>query len=381
MANRASTRDARIELLRLVAAAGIAVFHTFMPWFEEMTSIVGSGGYIVDNPVTCTALGFFNQLGSFGNNVFFMVSGLFLIPACARASRETGYWGLQVRRTARRAGGLLASLALYTAACLVLSETVLPVEGLSLAEFPAFLAWVEFMWVYLLFITIVPVIGWVWGRIRRPWVLVLALLVVVFCVNGYIAFLDRGDIDRDLLDWRKLMSAATYFAAFLAGGALSRVRLPRRRAGALLAVSISATVAVEACLACAREMDLMYATSFKSTSLLAFAMAVAAVLFARSVPGQAGAAGATPGKTEPASAIACRLAQGVLGFYIVQALTMPAWSPWFHELLTAVYETPGNTSYQLIAVGILMSLALLLCLLVLDQTVRAPLFRKLGLTK
>ena len=380
MAKTASTRNPRIEALRLVAAASIAVFHTFMPWFEELTSGFGSGQYIIDNPVTCTALGFIDQLGSFGNNVFFLISGLFLIPACARASVDEGYWGAQLRKTLRRAGVLLASVVLYTAAVLVLSVTVLPIEGVEASELPAILADLEFIWVYLLFIVLAPVIGWVWKRAKRPWLIVCALFAVVFCANGYIAFIDPGELDRELLDWRKLMSAATYLVAFLTGGLLAGVSLPRRRAGALLAASIGVTVVIEAVLAATRQMDLMYATSFKSTSILAFAMAAASVLWAKR--GAANDGEAAESKTDgAASRTVCRLAKSVLGFYILQALTSPLWNERFYDVLEAVYDTPGNTSYQLCAAGIVLSLLLLAGCLAIDQLVRLPLFRKLGLAK
>ena len=380
MAKTPNTRNPRIEALRLVAAASIAVFHTFMPWFEELTSGFGSGQYIIDNPVTCTALGFIDQLGSFGNNVFFLISGLFLIPACARGSVDAGYWGAQARKTLRRAGALLASVALYTAAVLVLSATVLPIEGVKAAELPAILADLEFIWVYVLFIVLAPVIGWAWRRAKRPWLVVCALFAVVFCANGYIAFIDPGELDRGLLDWRKLMSAATYLVAFLTGGLLAGVSLPRRRAGALLAASIGITVAIEAVLAVTRQMDLMYATSFKSTSILAFAMAAASVLWAKR--GAADGGEAAEAKTDGAASMAvCRLAKSVLGFYILQALTSPLWNQWFYEVLETVYDTPGNTSYQLCAAGIGLSLLLLAGCLAIDQLVRLPLFRKLGLAK
>ena len=380
MAKTSTARNPRIEALRLVAAASIAVFHTFMPWFEELTSGFGSGQYIIDNPVTCAALGFIDQLGSFGNNVFFLISGLFLIPACARASADAGYWVAQARKTLRRAGALLASVALYTAAVLVLSATVLPIEGVKAAELPAILADLEFIWVYLLFIVLAPVIGWAWRRAKRPWLVVCVLFVAVFCANGYIAFIDPGDLDRGLLDWRKLMSAATYLVAFLTGGLFAKASLPRRRAGALLAASIGAAVAVEAALAVTRQMDLMYATSFKSTSILAFAMAAASVLWAKC---EAADNGETVGEktSSPASKAVCRLAKSVLGFYILQALTSPLWNEWFYDALITIYDTPSNTSYQVCAAGIGLSLLLLAGCLAIDQLVRLPLFRKLGLAK
>lgn len=368
MTSRKTAREPRVEALRLVAAASIAVFHTFMPWFYELTHCYGLGAYIVDNPVATPLLGFFNLLGAFGNNVFFFISGLFLVPAAARASLQDGYWAAQRAKTAERVKHILATVVLYLTLILGVSTFVAPIEGVSLAKLPSLLVWLEFIWVYLALTALAPAIGWAWARLRHPKAIAAAIIALVFAVNAYIAFFNMGDLDRDLLDWRKLMSAVTYFAAFVGGAVLADVRLRPGAAAALLTATIGVSLGVECKLAWSRELLLMYATSYKSTSALSFAMAAAAVLFARRRDGKKGA------RLEPAT----RFSPSILGFYILQSLTSPLWQPAFRELLEDVYLMPQTTSCEMLAAGVGLSLALLAGLLVFDRAFRLRLFAAIG---
>lgn len=368
MTSKKTAREPRVEALRLVAAASIAVFHTFMPWFYELTHCYGLGAYIVDNPVTTPLLGFFNLLGAFGNNVFFFISGLFLVPAAARASLQDGYWAAQRAKTAARVKQILATVALYLALILGVSAFAVPIEGVSLAKLPSLLVWLEFIWVYLALTALAPAIGWVWARIRRPKATAAVIIAAVFAVNAYIAFFDMGDLDRGLLDWRKLMSAVTYFAAFIGGAALADVRLRPGAAATLLAAAVGVSLGVECKLAWSRELLLMYATSFKSTSVLSFAMAAAAVLFARRSGGKKGVG----------LGLATRFSPSILGFYILQSLTSPLWQPAFGELLEDVYLMPQTTSCEMLAAGVGLSLALLAALLAFDRVFRLRLFSAIG---
>lgn len=368
MTSRKTAREPRVEALRLVAAASIAVFHTFMPWFYELTHCYGLGAYIVDNPVATPLLGFFNLLGAFGNNVFFFISGLFLVPAAARASLQDGYWAAQRAKTAERVKHILATVVLYLTLILGVSTFVAPIEGVSLAKLPSLLVWLEFIWVYLALTALAPAIGWAWARLRHPKAIAAAIIALVFAVNAYIAFFNMGDLDRDLLDWRKLMSAVTYFAAFVGGAVLADVRLRPGAAAALLTATIGVSLGVECKLAWSRELLLMYATSYKSTSALSFAMAAAAVLFARRNDGKKGA------RLEPAT----RFSPSILGFYILQSLTSPLWQPAFKELLEDVYLMPQTTSCEMLAAGVGLSLALLAGLLVFDRAFRLRLFAAIG---
>lgn len=360
MTSKKAAREPRVEALRLVAAASIAVFHTFMPWFYELTHCYGLGAYIVDNPIATPLLGFFNLLGAFGNNVFFFISGLFLVPAAARASLQDGYWAAQRAKSAARVKQMLATVVLYLALVLAVSTFIVPIEGVSLAKLPSLLVWLEFIWVYLALTTLAPVIGWAWARLRHPKAVAAVIIAAVFAVNAYIAFFDMGDLDRELLDWRKLMSAVTYFAAFVGGAALAEVRLRPGAVAALLAAAVGVSIGVECKLACSRELLLMYATSYKSTSALSFAMAAAAVLFARRSDGKKGAG----------LGLATRFSPSILGFYILQSLTSPLWQPAFRELLEDVYLMPQTTSCGMLTAGVGLSLALLADLLVFDRAFR-----------
>ena len=364
MTSKKTAREPRVEALRLVAAASIAVFHTFMPWFYELTHCYGLGAYIVDNPVATPLLGFFNLLGAFGNNVFFFISGLFLVPAAARASLQDGYWAAQRAKTAARVKQILATVALYLALILGVSAFAVPIEGVSLAKLPSLLVWLEFIWVYLALTALAPAIGWVWARIRRPKAAAAVIIAAVFAVNAYIAFFDMGELDRGLLDWRKLMSAVTYFATFIGGAALADVRLRPGAAATLLAAAVGVSLGVECKLAWSRELLLMYATSFKSTSALSFAMAATAVLFARRNDGKKGAG----------LGLATRYSPSILGFYILQSLTSPLWQSAFGELLEDIYLMPQTTSCEMLAAGVGLSLALLAALLAFDRVFRLRLF-------
>ena len=364
MTSKKAAREPRVEALRLVAAVAIAVFHTFMPWFYELTHCYGLGAYIVDNPIATPLLGFFNLLGAFGNNVFFFISGLFLVPAAARASLQDGYWAAQRAKSAARVKQMLATVVLYLALVLAVSTFIVPIEGVSLAKLPSLLVWLEFIWVYLALTALAPVIGWAWARLQHPKAVAAAIIAAVFAVNAYIAFFDMGDLDRELLDWRKLMSAVTYFAAFVGGAALAEVRLRPGAAAALLAAAVGISIGVECKLAWSRDLLLMYATSYKSTSALSFAMAAAAVLFARR----------NDGKKGTGLGLATRFSPSILGFYILQSLTSPLWQPAFGELLEDVYLMPQTTSCEMLAAGVGLSLALLAGLLVFDRTFRLRLF-------
>lgn len=388
MASRHAARDPRIEALRLVAAAGIALFHTFMPWFDAMTSANDLGAGLAADPIAATVLGLVNLLGAYGNNVFFLISGLFLVPAAARASGEAGYWGAQARKTARRGGSILATVALYAAIALFVSTLIVPVEDVAIGKVGWLTSGLEFIWVYLALTVLAPVIGWGWRRIARHGAATCALLAAVFAVNAYIAFCSQVPDDAAFLDWRKLMSAATYFAAFVSGGYLSEKRLSRRRAGALLAGAVVAAAALELACALSGELDLMWNLSYKSTSPISFALAAASVAFAYSGAAEgAGTADADARNTSEGSAqassqgaparLAVAAAPGILGFYIAQSHFSSLWWPVFTGLTGRALEACGVEAF--FAAGLALSLGLLASLLAFDRLVRAPLFRRIGI--
>ena len=100
----ARPRNPRIEALRLVAILGIAVFHTFQPWFDAMVD-----GTWDASPALRATLGLVSLLGAYGNHVFFLISGYFLVPRAVRSAREREPWRAQARAIAHRALPILAN--------------------------------------------------------------------------------------------------------------------------------------------------------------------------------------------------------------------------------------------------------------------------------
>ena len=75
MGSKAS-RNTSIEALRLVAVAGIAIFHTFQWTFQAVCTGLPEYAPLAVFPYS-GALGFINLLGCWANEVFFMISGYF----------------------------------------------------------------------------------------------------------------------------------------------------------------------------------------------------------------------------------------------------------------------------------------------------------------
>lgn len=83
MGSKAS-RNTSIEALRLVAVAGIAMFHTFQWTFQAVCTGLPEYAPLAAFPYS-GVLGFINLLGCWANEVFFMISGYFLVPSAVRA--------------------------------------------------------------------------------------------------------------------------------------------------------------------------------------------------------------------------------------------------------------------------------------------------------
>lgn len=94
-----TSRNTSIEALRLVAVAGIAVFHTFQWTFQAVCISVPEYAPLAAFPYS-GLLGFINLLGCWANEVFFMISGYFLIASAARAWDGGATWKSQMQRTA-----------------------------------------------------------------------------------------------------------------------------------------------------------------------------------------------------------------------------------------------------------------------------------------
>lgn len=399
-------RNASVEALRVIAILAIAVFHTFQdPFYSLVESVsqqgaaglaqiaglaVGDGTVLVPGVPALWILGCISLLGAFGNHVFFAISGCFLIPGAAERSTRPGYWSDELRRFARRAKPIIATVAFYAVIALALSATVLPMPGISLARVDWLVGGLQFIWVYLVLVAAAPVMGWVWRRCPGRLAVVAVLAAAVFALNAYIAFVSPGEVERGLLEWRKLMSAVSYLVSFLAGGALGELkrsgspllvgRLPRFA----LAACIGLAVAVVGVAACAGDARIVYALSYKSTSLLSFALALASLGFALAVP---------LSRPRTSDGLVRRAARGTLGFYTAQAMASAAWHPWAEAAMASayglgeglalgMYQAPGAAAAAglaaMVGMGAVWSLLFLAALLLFDLAVRAPLLRRLG---
>lgn len=385
-------RNIRIEALRLVAICSIAIFHSFQPLFAHMTELMGPGlvpsagdaaSLVAATPAVAGLLGFINLFGAYGNCVFFAISGLFLIPSAARASRETGYLRDQLARTARRAAVILLSVALYAVVALIVSARVVPLPGVSLHETGWLIGGLEFIWVYLAMLVITPLIGWLWERCRARVGLTALIVAAIYLINAYIAFVSPGNEVRGLLEWRKLMSAASYGAAFIAGGALSDVlgknALSYRAATAALAGAASLSLVGEIWLAANGRGDLMVATSFKSTSAISFVLAWLSLAVA--------AHPEAPRKDHPMAApLITRAAGSILGFYIAQSMFYALWRRAVDALMSLAFAGGSSLSatigvIDLVAAGIAGSLAVVAILIAVDALTRMPLLRLVRLQR
>ena len=207
-------RNPRIEALRLVAIVAIAVFHTFQPWFAaaaDASSELALSFPWLGNTGCLAVLGWLNLLGAYGNHVFYLISGYFLLPS-AISGRPL--------RTGRKVMVILVSVLFYATLSLLLGRIV-TMERVSLHQTGWLLEGLEFIWVYLALVLLTPLMAQVARKLPQWRRAVLVLAGVVFGLNAYIAFVSPGEADRGLLEWRKLMSAASYLVAYLTGAALS----------------------------------------------------------------------------------------------------------------------------------------------------------------
>ena len=90
-------RNVRVEALRLAAIVGISLFHTMMPWTAQALCDPAAGcSWIGDllgsEPAVLAVLGVIALMGAWGNHVFFMISGFYLIPVAGAPVHAGGYW-------------------------------------------------------------------------------------------------------------------------------------------------------------------------------------------------------------------------------------------------------------------------------------------------
>lgn len=369
-----AARNISIEALRLVAVAGIAVFHTFQWTFQATCAGLPEYAPLAAFPYS-GVLGLTNLLGCWANEVFFMISGYFLIASAARAWDSEATWKSQMQRTAQRLGKVVMPTAFYCLMALAWSTAVSPIPDVTLNTHYWYTLGLEFIWVYAATVFMAPWFGLAKSRLSQKGytTTVIAAGILAFVVNGYIAAMSTTSAGE--FSWlQKLMSAATYVVAFLIGGLLRDVTdaMNSDRAGALgmrslAAVLVLATI-LEGALSFTGNLTAMAVLSYKSTSLISFALAAASLLFAatrRSVSGNPRTAG-----------VIVTLSTATLGFYVMQSLTSSLWRPVFNTLLANILVSQNSPAVICIVTGAVISIVFALALLIIDA-VRSLIARKL----
>lgn len=369
-----AARNIAIEALRLIAVAGIAVFHTFQWTFQ--TTCAGLPEYV---PLAAFphsgALGFINLLGCWANEVFFMISGYFLIASAERAWDGGATWKSQMQRTAQRLGKVILPTAFYCLVALAWSTVVSPIPDVTLNTHYWYTLGLEFIWVYAATVFMAPWFGLAKSRLPQKTykTTVIAVGILAFVVNGYLAAMSATSAGE--FSWlQKLMSATTYVVAFLIGGLLRDVTgaMDSDKAGALgtrslAAVLVLATI-LEGALSFTGNLTAMAVLSYKSTSLISFVLAAASLLFAatrRSASGNPRTAG-----------VIVTLSTATLGFYVMQSLTSSLWRPVFNTLLANILISQNSPAAICIVTGTVISIVFALALLIIDAA-RSLIARKL----
>lgn len=369
-----AARNIPIEALRLIAVAGIAVFHTFQWTFQA--TCVGLPEYapLAAFPYS-GVLGFINLLGCWANEVFFMISGYFLIASAARAWDGGTTWKSQMQRTAQRLGKVVMPTAFYCLVALAWSTVVSPIPDVTLNTHYWYTLGLEFIWVYAATVFMAPWFGLAKSRLSQKsyTATVIAVDILAFVVNGYLAAMSTTSAGE--FSWlQKLMSAATYVIAFLIGGLLRDVTdvMNSDRAGALGMRSLAAILALatilEGALSFTGNLTAMAVLSYKSTSLISFALAAASLLFAATRRRALG---------NPRNAgVIVTLSTATLGFYVMQSLTSSLWRPVFNTLLANILISQSSPAAICIITGTVISIIFALALLIIDA-VRSLIERKL----
>lgn len=362
-------------------------------------------------------------LGSWGNHVFYMISGFFLIPAALRHVGEQGYWRSQICSALRRVLAIVAAVALYWLICYLVSRFIIHIPAATIAYY--WTIGIEFVWLYALFVLTVPFVAWVLHAVMQhrmacviAAVVLIVVLVVTYVLNVRLA-LQSGVADESfgITDWRKWISAVTYIESFLVAGV---VGVLAREVGGLWAsrrvwlwglVAVAAVTAVLFAVAVAfPRTGLLDILTFKSTSPLAFLLALCTVMAValsgrksetvsnhaeqsiaivdqENAINQNDADNHAEQKTASAAharrdRVILALASATLGFYIMQAATRDVWEPALLNLLNPLLSGGSWFAVVLWMLAIVLSsVAIWLLASVIDLIVRRPLFRALHLIK
>lgn len=335
-------RNIRVEALRIIAIVGIAIFHTFIPWFNKLMYMIPSAAHvkgIENSQLALWFLGCVSLLGAMGNFIFYMISGYFLLPRIKNAAQraflphtvrshysqssveggsslrpissagDTGdtqnsaiannaiannngaigitavdtpanYWKTQFYNTAKRALIIVVSVIFYAIISLVL-HFAFNLPGPSLTSARWIIGGLEFVWLYLIFVLLAPLCAWVWAHWRSWPIFIIIFFIIVMAVGVWVGFFSHGDLSRPLESWRKWLSAIAYFAAFLFAGVLGNNSSAYSKWGStILWIFIIASLVCEGYAAFTYDVALIGNLSFKSTSLLSIGLAIGALLTA-----------------------------------------------------------------------------------------------------
>lgn len=369
-----AARNISIEALRLVAVAGIAIFHTFQWAFQAACAGMPEYAPLVAFPYS-GVLGFINLLGCWANEVFFMISGYFLIASAARAWDGGATWTSQIQRTAQRLGKVVLPTAFYCLVALVWSTVISPMPDVSLVTHYWYTLGLEFIWVYAATVCMAPLFGLAKGQLSQKSyaATVIAAGILAFVANGYLAAMNSTSSGE--FSWlQKIMSAATYVVAFLIGGLLRDVTdsMGSGRARALGSRSLIAVLAIaivlESTLSFTGNLAAMATLSYKSTSLISFVLAAASLLFA--------ATRHSTSSNPRVAGVIVTLSAATLGFYVMQSLTSSLWRPIFNAMLANILVAQSSPASICIVTGTVISIVFALTLLVVDA-VRNRILRSL----
>ena len=369
-----AARNIPIEVLRLVAVVGIAVFHTFQWTFQATCIGLPEYAPLAAFPYS-GVLGFINLMGCWANEVFFMISGYFLIASAECAWDGGATWKSQMQRTAQRLGKVILPTAFYCLVALAWSTVVSPIPDVTLNTHYWYTLGLEFIWVYAATVFMAPWFGLAKSRLPQKTykTTVIAVGILAFVVNGYLAAMSATSAGE--FSWlQKLMSAVTYVIAFLIGGLLRDVTgaMDSDKAGALgtrsLVTVLVLTIILEGELSFTGNLTAMATLSYKSTSLISLALAAASLLFAatrRSASGNPRVTG-----------VIVTLSAATLGFYVMQSLTSSLWRPVFNTLLANILISQNSPAAICIVTGTVISIVFALALLIIDAA-RSLIARKL----
>ena len=362
-------RNLNIELLRCVAIFSIAIFHTFVPYFNALAYGAFSAGVSIgmkNSFIALFCMGLINFLGSLGNFIFYMISGFFLIPHAIK-ELGAGFWIKQIRSIGRRCIVIVGSVIVFAILTIFL-HFVCRMPSAKLNGIRWLGSDLEFIWLYLIFCILSPFVALLQSKWKRGWAAFLAcVLVLTFLCNAFIAFFSQGGVNHALDGWRKLMSAVTYLWGFCLAGLAGEKGWSKNRKRSreiFLICLFSALISTFIC-ALAQSWKMAGDLSFKSTSLISFGAALSLLLLSASKEKK-------NSEFKAAKAITF-FANGILGFYIFQSMLTSFW----HLLIFPVINSlslPGF--FPFVALFIFASLLTLIYTLILSAIgswVRRPL--------